>query len=198
VNNQRVRSVDPSGTITTVAGTGEAGFSPDGTPGHAARLDTPWGIGLDLEERLLIGDGANHRIRRLEPDGTLTTLAGSGRPGFAGDGGPALEARLNYPEALFAAPDGSLYFGDEWNHAVRVVRPDGTVDTLMGLGFPGRAWIGGIARFSPVSDPESVLWTPEGLIVADGDNGRVIRIDEDGVVRLVAGRSDVEACAARW
>lgn len=198
VKNERVRMVDASGTITTVVGTGEKGFSPDGTRGTEARLDTPWGIGLDLEDRLLIGDGANHRIRRLETDGTLVTLAGTGIAGYSGDGGPALEARLNYPEAFSAAPDGRLYFGDEWNNTVRVIEPDGTISTVIGLGHPGRAFVGGIAGVSPVADPESVLWTPDGLIVSDGENGRVLRIDEDGVIHLVAGRSDVESCAEPW
>ncbi len=198
VKNHSVRRVDPSGTIRTVAGTGAPGFSPDGTPAIEASLDTPWGLGLDLEDRLLIGDGANHRVLRREADGRLVTVVGSGRPGFAGDGGPATEARVNFPEALFHAPDGRLFFGDEWNHAVRVVEPGGGIETVMGLGFPGRASLGGVAKRSPLDDPESVLWTSEGLLVTDSNNGRVIRIDRNGLVHLVAGRGEVQSCDSWW
>jgi sugar lactone lactonase YvrE len=195
VRNHRVRRVDPSGRISTVAGTGVQGFSPDGTPATEARLDMPWGIGLDLEQRLLIGDGGNHRVRRVESDGRLVTLAGNGRQGYAGDGGPATEARLNFPEGLFVDPHGTLFIGDEWNNAVRMVDARGIISTVMGTGFPGRAQLGGTAHVSPLDDPENVLSTPEGLIVSDGNNGRVIRISREGIVELVAGMGTTESCS---
>jgi sugar lactone lactonase YvrE len=194
VLNQRVRRVDASGRITTVAGTGEKGFSRDGTLAAQARLDTPWGLGLDLDDRLLIADGGNHRVRRVDDDGRLVTLAGNGRQGFDGDGGPAREASLNFPEALFVDTGGRLFIGDEWNNAIRVVGPDGIISTVMGLGFPGKAAIGGVARHSPLDDPESVVVTPDGVIISDGANRRVIRISTDGIVRLVAGRPAGASC----
>ncbi len=198
VKNNRVRRVDPSGRITTVAGNGEAGFSPDGTPASAARFDTIWGLGLDREDRLLIGDGGNHRVRRVDDDGRLLTLAGSDSRGYAGDGGPATQASLNFPEGLSVDPAGRLYISDEWNNVVRMVDTDGTISTVIGTGFPGRAALGGVARSSPLDDPESVLWTRAGLLVADGNNGRVIRVSQDGIIELVAGRSDTASCAPRW
>lgn len=194
VRNHRVRMLDPGGRITTVAGTGEQGFSPDGTLATEARLDTPWGLGLDLEDRLLIGDGGNHRVRRVDHDGRLVTLAGNGRQDYAGDGGSALEASLNFPEALSMDQRGRLYIGDEWNNAIRMVDTDGRISTVMGTGFPGRAEHGGVARFSPVDDPENVLVSPDGLLITDGNNGRVIRIGNDGIVSLVAGRSETAPC----
>jgi sugar lactone lactonase YvrE len=198
VRNHRVRRVDPTGRITTVAGTGTRGFSPDGTPAERAQLDTPWGLGLDLQDRLLIADGANHRVRRVDDDGRLVTLAGTGRQGFDGDGGPATQASLNVPEGLFVDQRGRLFIGDEWNNAVRVVDTNGIISTVIGTGFPGRAAIGGVARRSPVDDPENVVVTTEGVIVSDGNNGRVIRIAADGIIHLVAGRSDTAACGPRW
>lgn len=198
VRNHRVRKVDSQGRISTVAGTGERGFSPDGTPAIEARLDTPWGIALDAEDRLLIADSGNQRVRRVGADGRLVTLAGSGAPGFGGDGGPATAARLNFPEGLYVAPDGSLVIGDEVNNAVRRVDAAGTITTLMGTGFPGRAQIGGTARVSPLDDPETVLGTPAGVLVADGNNGRVLRIAGNGIVELVAGRSEIAPCAPLW
>jgi sugar lactone lactonase YvrE len=194
VHNHRVRMLDSDGRITTVAGTGEKGFSPDGTEATEARLDSPWGLGLDREDRLLIGDSGNHRVRRVNHDGRLVTLAGNGTQGYAGDGGHALEASLNFPEALIMDQRGRLFIGDEWNNAVRVVDTDGLISTVIGVGFPGRAQIGGVARISPVDDPEIILLTSDGLIIADGNNGRVIRVDNDGIVRLVAGRSETAPC----
>jgi sugar lactone lactonase YvrE len=194
VRNHRVRMLDRGGRITTIAGTGEQGFSPDGTLATEARLDTPWGLGLDLEDRLLIGDGGNHRVRRVDHDGRLVTLAGNGRQDYAGDGGNALEASLNFPEALSMDQRGRLYIGDEWNNAVRMVDTDGRISTVMGTGFPGRAELGGVARRSPVDDPENILVSPDGLIIADGNNGRVIRIGNDGIVSLIAGRSETAPC----
>jgi NHL repeat len=198
VHNHRVRKVDASGRITTVAGTGQPGFSPDGTLANQAQLNTPWGIGLDLRDRLLIGDGANHRVRRIEDDGRLVTLAGSGRQGYDGDGGPALKASLNYPEGLFVDQRGRLFIGDEWNNAVRVVDTDGVISTVIGTGFPGRGAIGGVAKRSPVDDPENIIATAEGIIITDGNNGRVIRIADDGIIHLVAGRGETAPCFPRW
>jgi sugar lactone lactonase YvrE len=196
VRNHRVRVIDPSGQIATAAGTGVAGFSPDGTLAVEARLDTPWGIGLDREGRLLIGDGRNHRVRRVNEDGRLVTLAGSGRRGYDGDGGPALAASFNYPEALSVDESGRLYIGDEWNNAVRVVDANGIVSTVIGTGAPGRAFVGGVARVSPIDDPENVLATPDGLFVTDGNNGRVLRISPEGILEPVAGRGDTAACGS--
>lgn len=194
VRNHRVRMLDSEGRITTVAGTGEKGFSPDGTLATKARLDKPWGLGLDLEDRLLIGDAGNQRVRRVNHDGRLVTLAGNGTQGYEGDGGNALEASLNYPEALSMDQRGRLFIGDEWNNAIRVVDTNGVISTVMGTGFPGRAEFGGVARLSPVDDPENILVTPDGLVIADGNNGRVIRIGNDGIVHLVAGRSETAPC----
>jgi sugar lactone lactonase YvrE len=195
VHNHRVRRVDPSGRITTVAGTGVPGFSPDGTLAVDAQLDTPWGLGLDREGRLLIGDGGNHRVRRIDDRGRLETLAGSGRRGYAGDGGPALLASFDYPEALFMDASGRLYIGDEWNNAVRVVEPNGIISTVIGTGYPGRSFLGGVARVSPIDDPENVIATAQGLIVTDGNNGRVIRISPDGIIEPVAGRGETAPCS---
>jgi sugar lactone lactonase YvrE len=198
VRNHRVRKVDPSGRITTVAGTGEPGFAPDGTPASRAQLNTPWGLGLDLQDRLLIADGSNHRVRRVAHDGRLVTLAGTGRQGFDGDGGFATEASLNFPEGLSVDPSGRLFIGDEGNNAVRVVDTDGIISTVIGTGFPGRALVGGLARHSPVDDPENILVVADGLIISDGNNGRVIRVSDDGIIHLVAGRGETGPCAPIW
>ena len=195
VGNHCVRKLDPSGRISTVAGTGERGSSPDGTLAVRARLAMPWGLAVDREDRLIIADSLNHRVRRVEPDGRLITIAGSGRCGFRGDGVPATEADFNSPEALAFDARGRLYIGDELNHAVRLLDTDGRISTVMGTGAPGRAAIGTAARGSPLNDPENVLITPQGdLIITDGDNGRVLRVTADGIVHGLAGRGDTADC----
>lgn len=199
VRNHRVRKLDAAGVITTVAGRGEAGFSPDGTPARDAQLNTPWGLAVDREDRLLIADSGNDRVRRIEEDGTLVTIAGSGVQEFSGDGGPATAAGFNYPEGLFEDERGWLFIADEWNHAVRVVDRAGILSTVIGTGRPGKAHIGAQARGAALDDPENVLVSPSGeLIITDGNNGRVLGIGQDGVVRLIAGRSSVRRCSSLW
>jgi sugar lactone lactonase YvrE len=198
VFNHRVRRVDTDGRMHTVAGTGERGFSADGEIARDARFDTPWGIGIDREDRLLIADGENHRIRRVEHDGRLRTLAGDGRLGYSGDGGPATRASFDVPQALFVDAGGRLFIGDEHNHAVRVVDLDGTVSTLMGTGRSGMAGDGDRAENSPLNDPENLVVLDDGnVIVVEGANGRILRIDPEGTVRHLAGRGEIGQCTSR-
>jgi sugar lactone lactonase YvrE len=130
----RVRMVDRDGIITTVAGTGTPGFSGDGGPAAQAQLYHPWGLAIDREGSLLIADAANHRVRKMRPDGTILTVAGTGTPGFSGDGGPALTAQLSYPTQVAADSQGSLFIVDTHNRRVRRVGLDGTIRTVVGEG----------------------------------------------------------------
>ena len=94
-DNHRIRRVDPGGVIATIAGTGVAGFGGDGGPATAARLNYPIGVAVDAVGNVYVADRANHRVRRIGPGGIIETVAGSGVEGFGGDGGPAVEARLD-------------------------------------------------------------------------------------------------------
>ena len=96
-DNNRIRKVDSTGTIITIAGTGESGFSGDGGPATEAQLHAPLGVAVDGAGNLYIADGRNNRIRKVDSTGTIITIAGSGESGFGGDGGPATEAQLNSP-----------------------------------------------------------------------------------------------------
>jgi TIR domain/SMP-30/Gluconolactonase/LRE-like region len=129
----RVRRVDTNGTITTVAGTGVAGFSGDGGPATEARLSWPSGIAvaLDPDGTLHIADTNNNRIRRVDTDGTITTVAGNGEEGSHGDGGPATKASLTAPQGIAFAPDGTLYIADTGNDRVRRMAPNGTITTVL-------------------------------------------------------------------
>ena len=188
-SNHRIRKVSPHGIITTVAGIGEPGYAGDDGPATEAKLNKPYNILIDGKDRLLIADSNNHVIRRVDDNGVITTIVGSGRKGYAGDGGPALEARLDTPQALFLAAKPLLYVGDEHNHVVRVLGPDGTLSHLIGTGEPGFAADGTPARVAPLNDPEGILVREDGsIIILDGDNRRVIEIDTEGCARNFAGR----------
>ena len=172
--NQRIRRVDPSGTITTVAGTGETGFSGDGGPAVAARLNIPTGIAVDRAGNLFITDSWNSRIRRVDPSGTITTIAGTGRVGFSGDGGPAVAARLGYPEGVALDGSGNLYVNDRLNQRIRRVDPSGTITTIAGTGKVGFSGDGGPAVQAQFDYPQDLAVDSAGnLYVADTDNNRV-------------------------
>lgn len=135
--NNRVRKVDlSSGVITTFAGAGDAGFSGDGGPPVAARLDSPQGLAFSEDGYLYIADALNNRIRAVSPALVITTVAGRGDPGFSGDGRKAREAGLNLPVALAVDSKGILYIADSENHRVRKVDLNGVITTVAELGLP--------------------------------------------------------------
>jgi sugar lactone lactonase YvrE len=130
--NHRIRRVDvQTGVISTVVGTGEAGFEAETLPGVAARLNGPTGIAYDKRRaRLLIADTGNHAVRALDTRGMLNTLAGVGRPGFSGDGGPATEARFLAPTGVGADASGNVYVNDSGNRMVRCITSVGMVASV--------------------------------------------------------------------
>lgn len=132
--NHRIRRVDvKTGVISTVVGTGDAGFEAETLPGVAARLNGPTGIAYDQRRaRLLIADTGNHAIRSLDRQGMLKTLAGVGRPGFSGDGGPATEARFLAPIGVGADVSGNVYVNDSGNRMVRRITSLGIVASVGG------------------------------------------------------------------
>ncbi|MDA8185337.1 MAG: hypothetical protein M0035_13100, partial [Actinomycetota bacterium] len=142
--------------ITTVVGTGEEGSSGDGGPATAAQLYYPRGLALAPDGSLYIADAGNHRVRRVDPSGIITTVAGTGEEGSSGDGGPATAARLRYPSALALAPDGSLYLADTSNHRVRRVDPSGIITTVAGTGEEGSSGDGGPATAAELRDPSAL------------------------------------------
>ncbi len=118
-----MRRVDSDGVITTVAGTGQAGLSGDGWRATAVDLSSPTEVALDGEGHLYIVEYGTSRIRKVDPDGVISTVAGTGTPGFSGDGGPARAARLNLPTDVAVDRDGNVYITDRGNNRVRKVTP---------------------------------------------------------------------------
>jgi YD repeat-containing protein len=176
--------------IHTVAGNGTAGFGGDGGPATQAALQTPRGLAVGPDGSLYIADAFNFRVRRVAPDGVITTVAGNGTAGFGGDGGPATQAELNNAfGGLAVGPDGSLYIADRDNGRVRRVGPDGIITTVAGGGTNSSALgDGGPATQAFLSGPDSVAVGPDGsLYVRERSGFRVRRVGPDGIIRTIAG-----------
>jgi uncharacterized protein (TIGR03437 family) len=185
--NHRVRRVSRDGTISTVAGSG-SGFSGDGGPAAAARLNWPLGVALDAGGNLYIADQNNYRIRRVDARGVITTVAGNGVAGFGGDGGPATAAALNYPNGISLDAAGNLYIADSDNDRVRKVDAAGTITTVAGSGRAGFSGDGGPATVAALNNPSGVAVDAWGnLYVADHGNDRVRRVTPNGTISTVAG-----------
>ncbi|HKG02534.1 MAG TPA: hypothetical protein VKB03_05085 [Conexibacter sp.] len=171
--NNRIRRVSSSGIITTVAGTGTAAFTGDGGPATSAALNAPTSVAPLAGGGFLIADTGNNRIRRVDVDGTIRTVAGGGPAGFGGDGGPAGKALLRAPEGVRALADGSIAIADTGNERVRLVSADGTIRTLVGTGTAGFSGDGGDPALAQLSHPRAVAQDGTRLLIADTSNNRV-------------------------
>jgi hypothetical protein len=186
--NHRVRRVSPTGTITTVAGDGTADFGGDGGPATAAQLNFPTGVAVTADSGFLIADFGNQRVRRVSPTGTITTVAGNGTAGSAGDGGLATAAQLNNPVAVAVSADGGFLIADSANSQVRRVSPAGTITTVAGNGTSGSAGDGGLATAAQLDAPRGVAATADGgFLIADTDNDRIRLVSPAGRITTVAG-----------
>ncbi len=187
--NNRIRMVTQDGMIQTVAGTGEPGYSGDGGPAKDARLNGPYGIFVDDEDRLLIADSFNHVIRRVNDDGIIMTIFGSGQQGYSGDGGPASAASFDTPQFLYVGADGQAYIGDEHNHAIRYVTPGGQISTMIGSGVAGFSEDGSLASGAQLNDPEYMFVRRDGsIVISEGDSRRVLVIRPNGTLHTLAGK----------
>jgi len=188
------------GIITTVAGNGHEGYSGDGGPATEASLNRPLDVCVGADGTLYISDSRNNRIRRVDPRGIITTVAGDGwtdergNGRFAGDGGPSMKASLSNPDSLSLAPDGSLYIADMRNFRVRRVDGKGIITTVAGGGRKGQhgrypyAGDGGLAVKASLSPPTSVSVGAQGsLYLSDPGNHRIRKVDRRGVITTVAG-----------
>jgi sugar lactone lactonase YvrE len=198
-DNNRVRMVSPSGMISTVAGTGKGGFSGDGGPATKAGMN-PWTLALDAAGNLFIGDSGNYRVRKVSTDGLITTVAGSGKGGFSGDGGPATEARIHGPGGIAVDAAGNLFIADTDNHRIRKVSPEGIITTVAGSGPTGiakglSAGDGGLATEARLNGPFSLAldragnlyFSENGDFLGSNKGYRVRKVDAKGIITTVAG-----------
>jgi sugar lactone lactonase YvrE len=187
-DNHVVRKVTPNGWMTTVAGTGRAGFSGDGGPAARARLNTPVGIAMDRHGNLYIADKGNHRVREVTADGVIRTIAGTGEIGTTGDGGPALKARLNGPHEVSVDADGNVYILGMGNHRVRIVSPSGIIRAFAGTGRVGAGGDGNNALQAEFNEPHDMALDQHGnLFISDTFNGRIRKVDVQKRIVTVVG-----------
>jgi pimeloyl-ACP methyl ester carboxylesterase/sugar lactone lactonase YvrE len=174
--NNRVRMVDPSGVVSTVAGTGERGSAGLDGPAIEAELSHPTAVAVDAHRNLYIAD-RNHRVLRIGRRGIITVVAGTGEAGSSGDGGPATEARLQ-PSGMAVDAVGNLYISDAGCGCVRMVDVDGIITTVAGTGTPGiTAETDGAATSVSFREPAGLAIGPDGsLYIADLFGNRVFRV----------------------
>jgi uncharacterized protein (TIGR03437 family) len=187
-DHHRVRKVSSSGIISTVAGTGIAGFSGDGGIATAAQLNLPYGLAVDTAGNLYIADLGNNRIRRVAVDGKISTYAGGGTAGTSDEGSPAVSTALRTPRNVVLDAAGNLYLAEFEGHRVRKVTPDGRIVTVAGSGVAGFAGDGGPASAAQLAYPAGLTIDRAGtLYIADSNNQRIRKIDLNGIISTVAG-----------
>jgi uncharacterized protein (TIGR03437 family) len=188
-DHHRIRKINYSGIVTTVAGNGTAGFSGDGGAATRAQLNLPYGLAVDSAGNLYIADLGNNRVRRMAPDGTINTYAGSGQA-VLGDGGPATAALLSGPRNVAVDSAGSLYISEFLGHRVRKVTADGRITTIAGTGAAGLRGDGGLAVNAQLAFPAGLALDRAGtLYIADSQNQRVRKILPGGVISTALGGS---------
>ena len=176
------------GDISTVAGSGTAGFAGDNGPATSAALNHPTSVAWLADGSVLVADYQNHRIRRISPSGAISTVAGTGTAGFSGDGGPATNARLSSPTDVEATPDGGFLIADLGNRRVRKVSAGGTIATAAGNGVDGSGGNGGPATSASLSAPTGVASRPDGgFVIADAGGDRVRAVSAGGTITTIAG-----------
>ena len=186
--NNRIRKVDTSGNISTVAGTGTVGFSGDGDPATSAQLNFPHGVALDSSGNLFIADQDNQRIRKVDTSGNISTVAGTGTAGFSGDGGPATSAQLAGPLGVAFDSSGNLFITETSNNRIRKVDTSGNISTAAGTGTAGFSGDGGPATSAQLKNPTGVAVDSSGnLFIADRTNNRIRKVDTSGNITTVAG-----------
>ncbi|MEO5926798.1 MAG: hypothetical protein ABIR70_23495 [Bryobacteraceae bacterium] len=187
-DNHRIRKISKQGIITTVAGTGVAGFQGDLQPATQAKLSSPWAVAVDIYQNVLIADTGNHRIRRISADGKIATIAGTGDAGYSGDGFSAIQAKFDTPTSVAADVTGVVYVADGKNYRIRRVQQDGTVRTVIGSGVKGNQDVACPALSAKLDYPLTLAIDPLGrVLVGDSNGSRIGRLDSDCTLRPIAG-----------
>jgi len=184
--NNRIRKVDPTGTITTIAGTGDEGFDGDGGPATAATLDLPVELALGGDGSLYFTDNGNRRVRKIDPAGMISTIAGDGGTANAAEGVAAASASIGFVAGIAVRPDGTVLLALDGDHRVKEVRADGTLWTVAGDGIDGLAGDGGPAASARLAYPQGIAVAPDGAIfIADSGNGRIRRVANGTIATLL-------------
>jgi DNA-binding beta-propeller fold protein YncE len=180
IGNRRVRAIDmQTGVVTTFAGNGSKGVPKDGEPAKDQPLVDPRAVAADLNGNVYILERSGHVLRVVDPAGKIRSVAGTGKPGHGGDGGPALKAALNGPKYVAIDRDGSVLIADTENHLIRRYVPGKeVVELVAGTGKMGSAGVGGDPLKLEMKRPHGVTTHPTSgeLYIADSENGRILKI----------------------
>ncbi|MHB8261981.1 MAG: NHL domain-containing protein [Bacteroidia bacterium] len=186
--NNRIRMVNTLGIISTVAGNGIGGYSGDGAAATTAELNQPQGVALDAAGNVYIADTQNRRVRKVNTAGVISTYAGNGTNAYAGDGGPATAAELEYPVGVACDATGNLYIADYYNNRIRKVNTAGIISTIAGNGTAGFSGDGGQATASVIHEPAGIVFDTAGnLYIADVGNAIIRKVSTSGIMSTVAG-----------
>jgi uncharacterized protein (TIGR03437 family) len=173
-DNHAIRKITPLGIISTIAGTGTAGHTGDGGPALAATLNLPNSVAFDAAGNLYITEPGNNDVRMITPQGIISTVAGSTKLGHGGDGGLAINALFNDPQGSIVDQAGNLYITDEDSQLIRIVAPNGIINTIAGTGTKGFSGDGGPSVDAQVFLPEGIALAPNGTIYfVDSGNNRI-------------------------
>ncbi len=187
-NNHRIRKVSLDGVITTVAGTGVQGFGGENVPASTALLNYPTSVAIGANGDIFFADYGNNRIRRVSSSGSISTFAGTGTPGYSGDGGAATAAQLNKPIGVAIDATGNLIIADTQNQRIRRVNAAGVINTIAGNGVGGYGGDAGPATAAQLNFPGGLLPRTDGsLLIADYGNARIRKVDAAGVITTFAG-----------
>ncbi len=186
--NNRIRKVNTSGIITTIVGTGTAGYGGTGGPATAALINMPAGIAVDAYTNVFIADYGNSRVRKVNSSGVMSDIAGNGIFGFTGDGGPATAAMLNGPRGVAVDGYGFVYIADYNNVRVRQIDLSGAIHTYAGTGASGFGGDGGPATSAIMRSPTGVAVDVDNYVyIADSANNRVRKVNATGIITTFAG-----------
>ncbi len=186
--NSVVRKINLAGVITTVAGNNTFGYSGDGGDATNAQLNTPTGVFVDTGGNLFIADYANQYIRKVNPSGIISTIAGIGTPGYTSDGVPATTAALNYPVAVTVDLPGNVYISDLFNHRVRKINTAGIISTFAGNGVGTYSGDAAAATAAGIPYPEGIVIDAVGTVfIAEKGDGRIRKVPTSGIIYTHAG-----------
>ncbi|MBX2907245.1 MAG: Ig-like domain-containing protein [Taibaiella sp.] len=190
--NNRIRKIDASGIISTIAGTGISGYNGDGIAATAARLNRPTELAVDSSGNIFFSDAGNERVRRIGVDGIIQTIAGTGIGGYNGDSILATSAMLSDPEGIDVDLAGNIYISDNNNHRIRKVNASGMITTLAGIGSAGYSGDAGLATLSELHHPVGVAVDSHGNIyISDNSNSRIRLVSAGAYVAAISGTAVV-------
>ena len=190
--HHRIRKVNSSGIISTVAGNGGPGFAGDNGPAINANLNDPSGVFVDATGNIFIADTLNHRVREVNTAGTISTIAGDGVASFSGDNGPATSAGLDEPFGVFVDAANNIFIADTLNHRIRKVNSSGVISTVAGNGTPAFAGDNGPATSASLASPCGVFVHAGNILIADKNNSRIRNVDTSATITTMAGNGSNE------